>query len=279
LALTHASPLVPGQRYTLTVRGTDGLARSVSGVQAFRASTDEQDSSSAAGYRWKAAASAHAYGRSYQVESGKGATASVAFRGSAITWYTMTGPAEGRASVYVDGVKKAAVNNWSAATKWHVPRTVSGLKPGAHRLQIVVAGAKGSTKGTGTDIVLDAVKVAKKLLATPAAVTTWRRVKTSAASGGGYTASTQRGATASLVFRGTSLAWVSARGPAMGKAKVYVDGVLKTTVDGYAKRSAWNIRRTVTGLSDTLHTVKIVVTGKRRASTGTTVVVDRWLVG
>ena len=65
----------------------------------------------------------------------------------------------------------------------------------------------------------------------------------------------------------------------MGKAKVYVDGVLKTTVDNYGKRSGWNLRRTVTGLSDALHTVKIVVTGKRRASAGTMVVVDRWLVG
>ena len=251
----------------------------VSGAQPFRASTDEQESSLATGYRWRAAASAKAYGRSYLVESGKGATATVTFSGTSITWFTMTGPAEGRAKVYVDGVKKAKVNNWSAVTRWHVPRTVSGLKPGTHRLRIVVAGTKGSTKGTGTDIALDAVKVGKKLLATPATVTTWRRVATSAASGGAYTASTQRGATASFAFRGTSLTWVTARGPAMGKAKVYVDGVLKTTVDNYAKRSGWNVRRTVTGLSDALHTVKIVVTGKRRASAGTMVVVDRWLVG
>ena len=279
VAVTHASPLMPGQRYTLTVRGTDGPARPVSGAQSFRASTDEQESSLAAGYLWRTAASAKAYGRSYLVESGKGATATITFSGTAITWFTMTGPAEGRANVYVDGVKKAKVNNWSAVTKWHVARTVKGLKPGTHRLRIVVAGTKGSTKGTGTDVVLDAVKVGKKLLARPATLTTWRRVATSAASGGAYTATTQRGATASFAFRGTSLTWVTARGPAMGKAKVYVDGVLKTTVDNYAKRSGWNARRTVTGLSDGVHTVKIVVTGKRRASAGTMVVVDRWLVG
>jgi hypothetical protein len=279
VAVTHASPLVPGQRYTLTVSGTDGQARSVSGVQSLRASTDEQESSLAASYRWRTALSSKAYGRSYLVESAKGATASVAFSGTAITWFTMTGPAEGRAWVYVDGVKRAKVNNWSAATRWHIPRTVSGLKPGAHRLRIVVSGTKGSTTGVGTDIVLDAVKVGKKLLAAPATVTTWRRVATAAASGGAYTASAQRGATASFAFRGTSLTWVTARGPAMGKAKMYVDGVLKTTVDNYAKRTGWNARRTVTGLSDARHTVKIVVTGKRRASAGTTVVVDRWLVG
>jgi len=279
VAVTHASPLVPGQRYTLTVRGADSLARSVSGVQSFRASTDEQETSPAAGYRWRTAASTKAYGRSYLVESGKGATATVAFSGTAVTWFTMTGPAEGRASVYVDGVKKAKVNNWSAAARWHIPRTVTGLKPGTHRLRIVVAGAKGSTKGVGTDIVFDAAKVGKKLLTTPATVTTWRRAATSAASGGAYATTAQRGATASFTFRGTSLAWVTARGPAMGKAKVYVDGVYKLTVDNYAGRSAWNVRRTVTGLSDTTHTVKVVVIGKRRASSGTTVVVDRWLVG
>jgi len=66
----------------------------------------------------------------------------------------------------------------------------------------------------------------------------------------------------------------------MGKAKVYVDGVLKLTADGFAKKAGWNVRRSLTGLADGVHTVTVKVTGtKRRASTGTTVVVDRWLVG
>ena len=58
------------------------------------------------------------------------------------------------------------------------------------------------------------------------------------------------------------------------------DGVLKLTVDSYAKKAGWNVRRSLTGLTDRVHTVTVKVTGtKRRASTGTTVAVDRWLVG
>ena len=43
--------------------------------------------------------------------------------------------------------------------------------------------------------------------------------------------STTRGATARLAFNGTDVAWVSTRGPKRGKAKVYIDGVLRATVD------------------------------------------------
>jgi hypothetical protein len=280
VAIRPAKALVPGQRYTLTVQATDALSRSVAGAKAFRASTDEQETSLASGYRWSAGRSTKAYGHSYLVESGKGASATVVFSGIAITWFTKTGPAQGRARVYVDGVRKPRVNNWTAANHWHVARTVKGLKRGTHRLRVVVTGTKGSTKGTGTDIVLDAVKVGKTLRATPATVTTWRHVTATAASGGGYAATTKPHATALFTFRGTSLTWVTARGPAMGRAKVYVDGVLKLTVDNYSTRSGWNLRRRLSGLSDATHTVKVVATGtKRRASKGTTVIVDRWLVG
>ena len=78
-----------------------------------------------------------------------------------------------------DGLRRrrpqGAVNNWSAATKWHVARTVKGLKAGRHTLQIVVNGTKGSTKGKGTQVVLDAAKVGTKLVATPAVTTGWSR--------------------------------------------------------------------------------------------------------
>jgi len=272
--------LVPGQTYALTVSGTDAAGRPASASTAFRASTAEQENSLAAGYRWGVVKAAKAYGRSYQSAAAKGAALSATFRGTSVTWYTMTGPSQGRATVYVDGVAKGKVNNWSAATRWHVPRTVKGLKAGTHTLKVVVAGRKGATKGTGTGVAFDAVKVGKKLTASPRTTATWSRVASASASGRYYAVSAVPGSTAAFTFRGTSVSWLTARGPAMGKAKVYVDGVLKLTVDGYAKKAGWNVRKSLTGLTDKVHTVTVKVTGtKRRASTGTTVVVDRWLVG
>jgi hypothetical protein len=272
--------LVPGQTYVLQVSGTDAAGRPASASATFRASTAEQESSLAAGYRWGVVKTAKAYGRSYLSAAAKGSALSTTFRGTSVTWYTMTGPGQGRATVYVDGVAKGKVNNWSAATRWHVARTVKGLKAGTHTLKVVVAGKKGSTRGTGTGVAFDAVKVGKKLTANPRTTATWSRMASASASGRFYAASAVKGSTAAFTFRGTSVTWLTARGPAMGKAKVYVDGVLKLTVDSYAKKAGWNIRRSLSGLTDRVHTVTVKVTGtKRRASTGTTVVVDRWLVG
>jgi len=46
--------------------------------------------------------------------------------------------------------------------------------------------------------------------------------------------STQPGARATLDFNGRSVSWIATRGPKRGKARVFVDGVLITTVDLYA---------------------------------------------
>jgi subtilisin len=46
--------------------------------------------------------------------------------------------------------------------------------------------------------------------------------------------STQAGARATLDFTGRSVSWITTRGPKRGKARVYVDGALVTTVDLYA---------------------------------------------
>ena len=83
-----------------------------------------------------------------------------------------------------------------------------------------------------------------------------------------------------FTFRGTSLTWTTVAGPTMGKAKVFIDGKRMGVVDNYAKRLKYGVRRTFAGLSDKTHTVKIVVTGKkRRAAAGTSVAVDRWSIG
>ena len=172
------------------------------------------------------------------------------------------------------------MNNWSATNTWHVARTVKGLKAGTHSLRIVVTGAKGAPGG-GASVAVDAVRVdAKKVVKSPALVTGWRTAAVSKASGGRYAVEHLKGAATSFSFAGTSVTWLTSRGPTMGRAKVYVDGVLKATVDNYAARQRWGVRRTVTGLSQGTHTVTVVVSGvKRNASSGTDVVVDRWLVG
>jgi len=195
-----------------------------------------------------------------------------------VTWYTMTGPDQGTATVFVDGVRKGTVNNYTAARAWKVARTIKGLSAKRHALKIVVTGKKSpASKGTG--VAVDAVRVGKTLKATPTVKATWRRASSASASGRAYSVASTAGASASFTFRGTGISWSTETAPTMGKAAVYVDGVRKATVDNYSAKAKWNVLRTVTGLSNATHTVKVVALGtKRKASRGTDVVVDRWLV-
>jgi hypothetical protein len=73
---------------------------------------------------------------------------------------------------------------------------------------------------------------------------TWSLATGAAYWGAKAMASSRAGATASLTFTGRSVEWVARTGPTRGKAQVFINGVLKATVDLYAptyqnQRVAW----------------------------------------
>jgi hypothetical protein len=70
------------------------------------------------------------------------------------------------------------------------------------------------------------------------------------------------GATAKFTFTGSEVAWISTGASNRGKAKVYLDGVLKAKVDLYsATTSARRIAFVASGISADPHTLKIIVSG------------------
>ena len=74
-------------------------------------------------------------------------------------------------------------------------------------------------------------------------------------------------------------AWTTVSAKNMGKARVYIDGVLKGTYDGYASATKYGVKR-AWALTDKVHTVKIVVVGAHRTgATGNRVAVDALTVG
>jgi hypothetical protein len=82
-----------------------------------------------------------------------------------------------------------------------------------------------------------------------------------------------------LRFRGTGVTWTTVRGPDQGRAAVYLDGALVRTVDNYAPETIAGVLRTVDGLADGVHALRIVVLGEARAkATGTAVTIDRFTV-
>ncbi len=72
---------------------------------------------------------------------------------------------------------------------------------------------------------------------------TWTTTALSTASGGSLRYSSAAGAWASFTFTGSSIAWVSYKGPGRGSAKVYLDGVYYATLSLWASTySAQHVR-------------------------------------
>jgi hypothetical protein len=282
VVLTPTARLVAGQRYRVaTSAAVHDLAGNPASSPAtvFRALRVLQESQAAVGQSWASRTSTSAYGGRYLLAHRAGSSASYAFRGTSITWYTAKGKAMGTAKVYCGSVLKATVNNYAATGAWHVARKVtcsSTVK--SNVLRIVATGRKGSTSGTGTNVVLDAVKVGTTLTSNPVVTQRWATAASSLASGGRYALGDQKGESFSLQFRGTSITWRTLLGRGMGKANVYVDGKLKGTYDQFATTTKAGSR--TWKLTDKVHTIRVVVTGTHRTgATGNRVVLDLLTVG
>ncbi|HSL76719.1 MAG TPA: hypothetical protein VK867_07235 [Candidatus Limnocylindrales bacterium] len=90
----------------------------------------------------------------------------------------------------------------------------------------------------------------------------WQTARHRGYRGGTVRYATGRGATATMTFTGRGVTWYGPTGPTRGKAKVYVDGRLVTTVDlrrsGFHARAAVFSKRWATSRR---HTIRIVVVG------------------
>lgn len=108
----------------------------------------------------------------------------------------------------------------------------------------------------------------------------WARL-TSAGSSGGAMVYASASASASLTFSGPTITWYTWKSPNAGKVQVYLDGVLKATVDNYASSTATKIRGfTARDLSSGPHTITIKSSGTANsASSGKMTHFDSFVVG
>ena len=95
-------------------------------------------------FAWQAVSSASASGGRFVRAGTRGASVRFVFRGRSIDWITLTGPSEGTATMYVDGIQKASVNNHTSANRYGVIRRVSNLSDAVHTLDII-SGPGGMT--------------------------------------------------------------------------------------------------------------------------------------
>jgi len=97
-------------------------------------------------FQWQPVGSSHASGGRLVRANTRG-VASFTFRGRSIDWITMTGPSEGTATMFIDGVQRASVNNKTTGTRYGVVRRITNLTDAVHTLQI----AGGVTGYTSVD--------------------------------------------------------------------------------------------------------------------------------
>lgn len=108
----------------------------------------------------------------------------------------------------------------------------------------------------------------------------WRGVVDPQANGGSYRVSNIANDKATFRFNGTSVKWITRKGPDQGKAKVLIDGVAKGTFDLFSSTPAPKTLLNFAGLASRAHTLVIQVLGTQNPSSKDhNVVVDGFIVG
>jgi len=145
----------------IVVTGTKNSASSGYNVpiDAFIAgTTTTQDTSTKITYGWWAGkTSTSASGGTYRSAASAG-PASFTFTGTRVDWITTTGPAYGKAEVYLDGVDQGTVDLYSPTTHWKTAKSYTASGPGQHTLTIQVLAQK-NTASTGKAVIIDAFTV------------------------------------------------------------------------------------------------------------------------
>jgi hypothetical protein len=274
---TPSAPLVPGQTYNVTVSSavSDRSGNPLLPYSAnVRASTTVEEASVAISRAWARWSKSAASGGGLKLSQRASSTLGFRFTGTSIALIGYKGSKGGYASVSLDGVLQTSAASFYAssdkfkATIW----SRSALAAGPHTLSVVVKGTKPKAS-KGTWVFVDGFRVNGSMVEENAATVTdsFRRVAASAASGGVYdlmdftTASGRTPPALSFKFRGTGITWYGVKGTKSGKAAVYIDGVKKTTVDLYASKTSYRQKLWVsTTISNTVHTIKVVVLGSKR---------------
>ncbi|MEP7059190.1 MAG: GH25 family lysozyme [Actinomycetota bacterium] len=228
-------------------------------------------------FAWGRVAADGALGGSYLVENRPDASVSFAFTGGRVTWYSANGPKGGIASVAVDGSAVASTSTYSSSPRFGVGHELGGLAPGSHVLTITVSGSH-APRSTGLRLGVDGLKRGGTLYKSPSPLAARWATAHGVPGAESTLISDTPGAAAWLTFHGTGVTLDTLVGPDMGRAAVSIDGRLVRTFD-LSSTSVATATRSITGLSDASHTIRILATGEHgHRGRGTSVAVAGWTV-
>jgi hypothetical protein len=237
-----------------------------------RAEVKIENTSPAFHETWDRHTSASASGGAFSVAQTSGFSARFAFEGTDVALVGARSSSGGYANVSIDGGAATKVSFYHSSTQWQ--RAVwskSGLADARHAVVVTVLGSKPSA-AKATNVYIDAFKVAGTTYQENDAHVTdsFRRVKSSAASGGSYDLATHVSAghtgsrpSYSVTFRGTRVSVYGTRTTTSGTAAVYIDGKLTATVS-FNGTTAYGVQLfSSASLKDKTHTIRVEVLGTR----------------
>jgi hypothetical protein len=226
---------------------------------------------------WRGVFDPAASGSSYRIDKITKDKAKFKFSGGKITWITYMGPDQGIADVVIDGVDKGNVDLYSASPQYQVPETYNGLGSANHVIYVKVTGTKNASS-SDTNVVVDAFtyqSTTEQDDSPRVKYNNWKGKFNSSASGGTFRKGGSHAADTMLTFDGTSIAWITARGPSSGKAKVFIDSVNKGTFDLYHSTQEFQHVICFQNLGAGQHTIQIIPTHTKNPSSNRySVVVD-----
>ena len=229
---------------------------------------------------WSVVKTASGSGGSYRRSNAAGASWTVMFKGTTVSWIGTKTDHAGKAGISLDGTHVATIDLYSSSTKYKATLwSKTGLSSNAtHTLVVRVLGTHRSGSA-GSYVYVDAVDVTGSLLAVPRPPV-WKRYEQNAAtvkytgawstsalagmSGGTHASSHVTSATATFAFTGSRVRWVGKKAPNYGKAWVGIDASAPVLVDLYSAKPANQQRLFESALLRSgAHTITIRVSGAR----------------
>ena len=271
---TPTARLVPGEtyRFSFTSAIHDGVGNPLAATNfTVRTATIVENTSAALQRRWDVDQSSIASGGAYIVSRLAGSRAERTFTASAGQRVSVHGirlPSGGNAAIYLDGKKVATPSFYAAAAGRRRVYLSAPLKAGTHTISIRPLGTKPAASSNAW-VAIDKVVIGGSVKQETWLEHRFDRVSTASAFGGSYDTMTQANATdttparVQLTFVGAGVKVYATKTSASGRARVYVDGVLKTTLDLNRARTSYKALVYSEAFGLGVHTLRIEAVGTK----------------
>jgi hypothetical protein len=282
---TPNTRLVPGETYrvslTSAIHDVAGNPLTTT-FYTVRASTTVESTFAALQRFWDLDKATIANGGAYVVSRLTGSQADLSFTvtaGKTVSVYGIRRPDGGYADIYLDGVKAATASFYSATTTRARVYLSAGLSAGGHTISIRPLGTK-PTASSGSWVAVDNVNVGSTVRQEGSLTQRFRRTTAASAYGGSYdlvTHQTDGDSTPArfvLALVGTGVKVYATKAPSFGKARVYIDGVFKATIDLRSASTVYKALVYSTTFPLAQHVIRIQAVGTTNA-VGSAINVDR----